>query len=200
MIEAINRSHTRVWERAGNEYLHWISDIDRDSFRITDKLPANFALLPLIRLIFPRARIIHIRRNALATLASCIRAPFSDPTLAFTVEDWARFYGIYQALLDSWRSLLGDHLLEVDYENLVSDLPAQARRFIHFVGPDWDDACLHPELNPRAVRTASAQQVRREVNTGAINAWQCYERQLEAIRPYLEESREWVLSPECGND
>jgi tetratricopeptide (TPR) repeat protein len=199
MIEAIDRSHALVWESAGNEYLHRISDIDRASLRITDKLPANFALLPLIRLIFPLARIIHIRRNALATISSCIRAPFSDPSLAFTVEDWARFYGIYQALLDCWRPLLGDQLLEVDYENLVSDLPAQARRLIHFLGLDWDDACLHPELNRRAVRTASAQQVRREVHTGSINAWLCYERQLEAIRPYLEESCQWVLSPGGDN-
>jgi len=168
--------------------------------RITDKLPANFALLPFIRLIFPRARIIHIRRDPLATIASCIRAPFSDPSLAFTVAGWARFYGIYQALMDRWRPLLGDQLLEVDYEDLVSDLPTQARRLIHFLGLSWDDACLHPELNQRAVRTASAQQVRREVNTASINAWRCYERQLEAIRPCLQESRERVLSPGVSDE
>ncbi len=200
MIEAIDSLHTHVWENAGNDYLNSMKDIDRDSLRITDKLPANFALLPLIRLIFPRARIIHIRRDPLATIASCIRTPFSDPALAFTVEDWARFYGMYQALMERWRPLLGEQLLELDYEDLVSDLPTQAHRLIHFLGLDWNDACLHPHLNPRAVRTASVQQVRREVHTGAVSAWRCYEEQLEAIRPYVEESRDWVLSPGGGDE
>jgi tetratricopeptide (TPR) repeat protein len=200
MIDAINSSHADVWKNAGNDYLHRINEIDSESLRFTDKLPANFTLLPFIRLIFPQARILHIRRDPLATIASCIRAPFSDPALAFTVEGWARFYGMYEALMERWRPLLGDQLLELDYEDLVSDLPTQARRLIHFLGLNWDDACLHPELNRRAVRTASAQQVRREVHTESIDAWRCYARQLEVLRPCLEKSRALVLSQPVGDD
>jgi hypothetical protein len=200
MIEAIDALHAQVWADAGDNYLRSIGEKSADSLRVTDKLPANFALLPFIRLIFPRARIIHIRRHPLATIASCIRAPFSDPSLAFTVEGWARFYGVYHALMDCWRPLLANQLLEVDYEALVSDLPAQARRLIDFLGLDWDDACLHPELNQRAVRTASTQQVRREVHAGSIDAWRCYERQLEAIRPCIKESRALVLSPGVSDE
>ena len=193
MVDAIDSVHTQIWENAGNDYLSSINEINSDSLRITDKLPANFALLPFIRLIFPRARIVHIRRDPLATIASCIRAPFSDPALAFSVEDWARFYGIYQALMDTWRPLLGDQMLDLEYEDLVGDLPTQARRLIHFVGLDWHDACLHPERNRRAVRTASAQQVRREVHNESVNAWKRYAEQLEALRPYIKESYAQVI-------
>ncbi len=189
MVEAIDSMHGEVWKNAGNDYLTSINELNTDALRVTDKLPANFALLPFVRLIFPRARIIHVRRHPLATISSCIRAPFSDPSLAFTVEDWARFYGIYQELMERWRPLLGDQMLELDYEELVSDFPAQARRLIQFVGLDWHDDCLYPQLNQRAVRTASTQQVRREVHTGSIHAWRCYEEQLAALRPYMEESR-----------
>lgn len=189
MIEAIAGMHNDVWKQAGSDYLSSMNELNSQSLRITDKLPANFALLPFIRLVFPRARIVHIRRAPLATIASCVRAPFSDPLLAFTVEDWARFYGIYQALMEHWQPLLGDQMLTVDYEELVSDLPAQARRLIQFVGLNWNDACLHPQLQQRAVRTASAQQVRRAVHTESIQAWRCYEQQLVALLPYIEESR-----------
>ncbi len=189
MIDAIDGTHRDVWKNAGNDYLSSINELNSDSLRTTDKLPANFALLPFIHLIFPRAHIIHIRRNPLATIASCIKTPFSDPSLAFTLEDWARFYGIYQAVMDHWQPLLGDQMLTVNYEELVSDFPAQARRLIQFVGLNWDDACLHPHLHQRAVRTASAQQVRREVHTGSIHAWRCYEEQLAELPLYMEESR-----------
>ena len=193
VIEAIDSLHPRVWERAGNNYLGRIDEINSDAIRITDKLPANFGLLPFIRLIFPQARIIHVQRDPLATIASCIRTPFTEPSLALTVQDWARFYGIYQALMAHWSPLLGDQVLDVNYEDLVSDLPVQARRLTDFLGLKWDDSCLHPELNQRAVRTASVQQVRRNVHTGSINAWRRYEAQLEALRPYIEESREAVM-------
>jgi len=193
VIEAIDSLHPRVWERAGNSYLDLIGEINNDAIRITDKLPANFGLLPFIRLVFPRARIIHVQRDPLATIASCIRTSFSDPSLALSIQDWARFYGIYQALMAHWKPLLGDQILDVNYEDLVSDLPAQARRLTGFLGLEHDDACLHPELNRRAVRTASVEQIRHRVHSGSIDAWRCYEQQLEALRPYIEESREAVM-------
>jgi tetratricopeptide (TPR) repeat protein len=193
MVEAIDSVHERVWEDAGTAYLSRIDEVDAGSRRFTDKLPANFALLPFIRLVFPRARIVHVRRDPLATIASCITAPFSDPALAFSVEDWARFQGIYQALMDSWRPLLGDQLLELEYEELVSDLPAQARRLVRFIGLEWHDACLHPEQHRRAVRTASAQQVRRAVHSESVASWRRYASQLEALRPLIHESYAQVM-------
>jgi len=189
MAEAINSTHPDVWDQAGAEYLRRMNEINSESIRITDKMPANFALIPYIRLIFPHAHIIHIRREPLATLASCIRTRFAEPLLALSVEDWARFYGLYQALMDHWRPLLGKQMLEIDYEELVRDLPTQARRLIAFLGLDWHEACLHPERSGRAVRTASVEQVRQSVHTGAINKWRVYEAQLEALRPLIAESR-----------
>lgn len=188
MVEAIHSIDADVWKNAGISYLEKMSAFDSASSRITDKLPANFGLLPFVRLIFPRARIIHVRREPLATIASCVRTPFAEPGLAFTVDDWARFYGVYQALMDTWRPILGEQLLEINYEDLVTDLPAQAHRLIAFLGLQWDDACLHPEHNRRAVTTASARQIRSAVHSGSINDWRRYESQLREVRPLIEES------------
>jgi len=197
MAEAINSTHPEVWNQAGTEYLRRMNEINSESIRITDKMPANFALIPYLRLIFPHAHIIHVRREPLATLASCIRTRFTEPLLSFSVQDWARLYGLYEALMDHWRPLLGNQMLEVDYEELVRDLPTQARRLTTFLGLDWHQACLHPERSKRAVRTASVEQVRQRVHTRAINAWRCYETQLEALRPLIEESRR-CLAPDSA--
>jgi hypothetical protein len=97
---------------------------------------------------------------------------------------------MYQALMDYWRAILGDQMLEINYEELVRDLPTQARRLIAFVGLDWNEDCLQPEKSARAVRTASVEQVRQGVHTGAIDAWRHYEVQLEALRPLILESHQ----------
>ena len=189
MVAAIDSIGPQVWKQPGAEYLRRMAELNVESVRTTDKLPVNFALIPYIRLIFPNARIIHLRREPLATLASCIRTNFSVSMFAWSVEDWARYYGVYQALMDHWRPILGAQLLEIDYEELVRDLPTQARRLVAFLGLDWHEACLHPERSKRAVRTASVDQVRRSVYTGAIAKWRHYEAELEALRPLIEESR-----------
>jgi tetratricopeptide (TPR) repeat protein len=198
VIEAINCISPDIWKQAGDEYLQRVSEIDADSQRITDKLPANFGLLPYVRLIFPRARIIHVCREPLATLASCIRTPFANPLLSFNVEDWARFHGVYQALMDHWQPVLGHSMIEIRYESLVHDLPAEAHRLVEFLGLHWNDACLHPELAKRAVKTASVQQVRQGVYTDSVSAWRHYENQLEPLRALIVESRDFVAAAAPG--
>jgi tetratricopeptide (TPR) repeat protein len=192
MPEAIDAQGSDVWRRAGEAYLARVARLDDQARRVTDKLPANFGLLPWIRLLLPAARIIHLRREPLATMLSCIRTPFSEPTLAFTVEDWARFHGLYQALMARWRPLLGDRMLEVDYEELVADLPGQVRRVLDFLELEWNDACLHPERARHVVRTASSGQVRRSVHDRSVQGWRRYREQLEPLLPLVEESRRFV--------
>jgi tetratricopeptide (TPR) repeat protein len=183
---------TDVWSKAGGNYLSRIREINPHSPRVTDKLPANFALLPWIRLLLPGARIIHVRRHPLATLSSCIRTPFADDLLSFSIENWGRFYGLYEALMNAWRPQLTGVMHEIHYEDLVTDLPGQARRLVQFLGLDWDDACLQPERGRRAVRTASVAQVRREVSASSMHTWRRYREQLQVLPPLAEESRRQI--------
>jgi hypothetical protein len=45
-------------------------------------------------------------------------------------------------------------------------------------GLDWQPECLNFHLNSRAVKTASASQVRQEIYRGSSDAWRKYEAQL----------------------
>ena len=54
--------------------------------------------------------------------------------------------------MEHWRSVLPpDRFTEVRYERLIENREAETRRLIAFTGLDWDDACLAPEINDRAV-------------------------------------------------
>jgi tetratricopeptide (TPR) repeat protein len=192
--DAIDSMGPGTWQEAGAKYLRRLDEIDDGTPRVTDKLPANFALLPWVRLLLPGARIIHVRRHPLATLASCIRTPFADTMLSFTVEDWGRFYGLYETMMVQWRPILGDSMLEVGYEDLVGDLPSQVCRMLSFLQLDLHDACLRPEWARRAVRTASREQVRHGVHTDSVEKWRRYEKRLLALQPFIRESRKAIMA------
>ena len=52
---------------------------------------------------------------------------------------------------------------------------------IEFCGLDWNEACLQPERNERAVRTPSSWQVRQPVYKSSVERWRRYEPWLGAL-------------------
>jgi hypothetical protein len=138
--------------------------------RITDKTLMHFTLLGLIRLTLPNAHIIHIRRNPIDTCLSCYSKLFDDD-LPFTYDlgELGRYYRGYRQLMEYWGSVLPERwVLEVQYEALVQDFEVQARRIVAHCGIAWNDACLDFHQTQRAIRTASATQVRQPIYSSSI--------------------------------
>jgi hypothetical protein len=73
-------------------------------------------------------------------------------------------------------------ILVIDYEELVSDLEAESRRLIKFLGLEWEPACLDFHLTERPVLTASAWQVRQPLYTRSVGRWR---RDARHLRPLL---------------
>ena len=194
MIESIHRLDPHIWHQAGASYLGQFQSPPPGVSHIIDKLPGNFGLLPYIRLIFPKAKIIHVRRNPLATLYSCIKQHFRQRQLAFTVEGWAGYYGVYQELVATWEPMLAGQMITIDYEELVSNFSEVAKQVVAFVGLEWNDACLHPERNVRAVKTASVDQVREPVHTNSTEKWRRHEAAMQPLLQVIDKTRESIRS------
>jgi hypothetical protein len=77
-------------------------------------------------------------------------------------------------------------MVEVDYEAIIEDLPAEARRLIDACGLDWEAACVDFHLNPTPSATASAAQVRRPLYRDSLGLWRRYETELAPLRRTLE--------------
>lgn len=158
------------------------------ALRTTDKLPANFLWLGLIGRIFPRARIIHCRRDPLDVCLSCYTIDFSmRPAFAYDLEDLGFFHRLYRRLMAHWQSVLPLRILDVDYEQLVADPEPAARRIVEFCGLPWRDTFLRPQENRRPVRTSSGWQVRQPIYTSAVGRWRHYEPHLAPLRRALAE-------------
>lgn len=159
-----------AWSRTGLDYVAAVARLSPDAVRITDKMPANFLLAGPIHLALPHARIIHMQRDAVDTCLSCFSQLFTnDQPWSYDLAELGRYYRAYERLMAHWRRVLPPgRMLEVRYEELVSDFETQSRRVVEHCGLAWDDACLEFHKTQRPVKTASAAQVRRPLYTSSV--------------------------------
>ena len=181
-------NETPFLAQAAADYLGVLRAIAPKAARVTDKMPFNFLWAGLIHVAFPRATIIHCRRAAVDTALS-IHQTFFHPGLAFPTggEDLVVYFRDYQRLVDHWRSVLpADRFIEVNYEDLTRAPEPAIRRIIEVCGLAWNDACLRPECNPRAVNTPSKWQTRQPIYRTSVARWRRYEPWLGPLRALVD--------------
>lgn len=185
--EAVRKLPPDALDDHAEAYLKTLQRIGGDALRVTDKLPQNFLHLGLITLLFPKARIIHCRRDPMDTCLSCYFHDFAGAhPYAYDLEDLGYYYREYERLMDHWRRLLGSQLFEVQYEELVADLEGVSRKMVDFCGLEWSDDCLRFYDSKRLVHTASYDQVRRPIYSKSIGRWRHYESHLEPLKRALD--------------
>ncbi|MEJ0024832.1 MAG: sulfotransferase [Rhizomicrobium sp.] len=166
--------------RFGQRYVAQVRALAPGAKRIVDKLPANFRHLGMIRLVLPNAKIVHVRRDPMDTCLSCYSKLFlGGLNFAYDLGELGRYHKMVEALMAHWRAVLPKHaLLDVEYETLVGDFEAQARRIVAFCGLEWDARCLDFSRTERPVRTLSQAQVRQPLFASSIGRWRHYEKHL----------------------
>jgi len=172
--------------RIGAEYHERVAELAPAAQRITDKMLTNFRWIGLIHLALPNARIIHVRRDPADACLSCFSRLFAGGLpFAYDLAELGRYYRAYSRLMEHWRAVLPESaLLEMQYEELVADFPAQARRLIAYCGLDWDERCTAFYAARRPVTTASAAQVRRPIYRDSVGTSHPYK---DMLRPLLDE-------------
>ena len=147
--------------------------------RVTDKLPGNFAHLGTLTLMFPNAKFIYCRRNAIDNCLSCYFQNFTaDLWYTFNLEKLAAYYLMHLDLMDHWRAVLPSQIFEVRYEDMTDDPEPIVRGMLEFCDLEWDDACLNFHETERAVKTASIWQVRQPMYKTSVAKWKRYEQHL----------------------
>jgi tetratricopeptide (TPR) repeat protein len=149
--------------------------------RITDKLPNNYELIGIIGLLFPNSKIIHCRRSALDTCISCFLLDFVGETnhgYSYDLGHLAHQYKLYERYMEHWKQVSDIEIFDVDYETLIDEPEAGARRIIEHIGLEWDDRCARSHETERVVSTLSSQQVRKEMYSTSVGRWKNYERHI----------------------
>jgi tetratricopeptide (TPR) repeat protein len=162
------------------------------AFRMTDrpyfvdKLPANWMHLGLIRLALPNAKIIEARRHPMACGFSNFKQNYaSGIRFSYSLESIGYFYRDYVRFMDHIELVQPGAIHRVLNERLIDDPEGEVRRMLDFVGLPFDPACLEFHRNKRAVRTPSAEQVRRPINSDGVHSWRHYECWLGPLKGAL---------------
>ena len=159
--------------------------------RVVDKTPMNFLYVGLIAAAMPNASIVHVRRNPVDVCYAMYKTLFRMAyPFSYDLEDLGRYYLAYAALMQHWREVCGERLIEIDYEDLVTDQTAATRRLLESCGLPWEDSCLEFHRNQSPSLTASAAQVRRPMYTSSLGFWRHYETQLKPLVDVINAGRE----------
>lgn len=175
-----------AWREAGEQYLSRVRSFAPEAARITDKLPFNYTMVGLIRMMLPEAKVIHCLRDPMDTCLSCYFTAFeADRGFTNDLRDLGTTYRLYSRLMAHWHEVMPGFVQDVQYERIVEDLEPEARRLVQHIGLEWSPECLKFHMNDRAVRTASHAQVRRPLYKTSIGRWKPYIEYLDALRTSL---------------
>lgn len=173
-------------------YLERLVRDDSDAAAFIDKSPVNFRYLGVILELFPEAVIVHTRRDPRDVGLSLFFQPLvsSESAYAFDMDEIVHYYRGYRRVMDHWRSLMGERIIDVSYETLVGDPEPVLRRVVEAVGLPWEEGLLDRGADEGGIRTASVWQARQPVHGQSVARWQRYEAMAPGFFRALGELRE----------
>jgi tetratricopeptide (TPR) repeat protein len=180
------------WRALGLEYLD-----EAKRYRITDKpiftdkLPNNFPFVGLLHLMLPNAKIINARRHPLDTCLGNYKQLFGHgQSFTYDIFELADYYKEYCLTMDHWNEILPGKVLDVHYEETVTDLEGQVARILEHCNLPFEEKCVRFHETERAIKTASSEQVRQPIYQGGMGKWRKYESHLgewiEELGPILD--------------
>ena len=163
--------HTQL----ANDLLQKINQINPDARYIVDKMPDNYHFVGFIHTLFPKAKIIHCKRDLRDTALSCWMSDFSGIHWAARPEYIAARMKNYLRLMAHWSQILpSDILIETEYEHFIEMPPIAAHRIFQYLHLEWNNAYLEFHKHVRPSKTPGYGQVRKRLYRHAMGRWKKY--------------------------
>jgi tetratricopeptide (TPR) repeat protein len=170
----------------GESYLETTRIHRSDTPFFIDKMPNNFRHIGLIHLILPNSKIIDARRHPMGGCFSSFKQMFAHgQTFTYGLEDIGKYYRDYVRLMDHWDAALPGRVHRVQYEEMVTDTDAQIRALLDYCELDFEEQCLRFYETDRAIRTPSAEQVRKPIYKEGLEQWRNFEAHLDPLKEAL---------------
>ena len=155
----------------GREYMRGAREAAGGSHFFIDKLPVNYLYCGMIHKALPNAKIIHLQRDPLDSCYAVFKTLFFNSySFATDLGDLAEYYIAYHRMMQHWHAVMPGRILDMRYEDLVSETERQARRMHDWCGLAWNPAVLDAPTDRAVFSTASAAQVREPVHKRSVNS------------------------------
>lgn len=188
-VDPSNEIDAGLLEAARERYVEDLFECGLDASWIVEKLPANFEIAGFLRSMFPKAPLVHCVRDPRATCFSLYWSNFvAHEPWYHDLGHLSHYYRQYRRLMAHWRRVVPDPFIEVVYEDLVRNPRDQIAVLLRRIGLPFDRACVDFHVHERPILTASHAQVRRPMNTSAIDHWRHYAEWVGPIRDLKAEA------------
>lgn len=154
---------------------------------LVDKQLGNFQFVGVINKLFPDAKIIHCTRNPMAMGLSCFAQKLPPHTnhWASDLHSIGHFYNEYMRLMEHWKAIFGENMLEVPYEELVSSQEKMTRKILEFCGLEFKERCMRFWETGRTVITLSQDQVRKPMYDSSVARHERFGELLDPLKDAL---------------
>jgi hypothetical protein len=172
----LQRLGTGEFRALGEQYMQTTRALRKtDAPCFTDKLPNNFQLIGLIRLMLPNARVIDVRRHPLDCGFSCFKHYFpKGHRFSCDLGDIGARYVDYVRLMAHFDEVLPGKVHRVIYENVIENFETEVRRLLDYLSLPFEPQCLRFFENRRTVMTLSYEQVFMPLYESGVGHWQHY--------------------------
>jgi tetratricopeptide (TPR) repeat protein len=153
-----------------------------EALHVVDKLPHNFEHVGFIKFLFPRAKIISVRRDprdiAMSNFFTDYQAKRGGMGFAYDMEWIGQQLADHNLLMHHWQQVFPGEILEINYEDVVEDTEGMARKMLDYIGVEFEPQVLAFNELDRPVKTASVWQVRQPIYKTSKAKWMRYQDHL----------------------
>lgn len=173
-------------EEMAKVYLNRIQSYVINKKFFTDTSTESFKWIGMIYKMFPKAKVINIRRDALDWAFSNHRNPRRRAQSYDNDCDSLGFYASqYTRWMSLWQRALPDYVCDVHYESLVSKGATEIRRILNFCGLPWHENVLNFHTLRREVVRPHFGQIHQPLNTQSTGYLGVYGARLQPLRTAL---------------
>ena len=159
-----------------------------------DKQPSLTLYVPLLKRLFPKARILFCIRDPRDVVLSCYRRAFVMNTTIYQftrLDTLCAYYSRVMALGETYFDRIDMPVYRHTHEAFVADFDGSLRNMCAFLQITYDPNMRNfvDTALKRDIRTPSAAQVRAGLNSTGIGYWRNY---AEALAPHQAALAPWV--------
>ncbi|MGH7176917.1 MAG: tetratricopeptide repeat-containing sulfotransferase family protein [Tepidisphaeraceae bacterium] len=175
-IDCVDRLTEAAVAQLAQRHLTRLQSPAPGATRVIDTMPQNYLWLGLVAVMFPQAKIVHCRRDLRDLAVSCRLKDFKNLAWVCDKTYLARRMADYRRVMEHWADVLPVEMLEVEYEQVITDEASASGRLFDFVGLPKTAA------TPRAIRscvsTRHLDAVLTPLNNSGVGRWRFYAREL----------------------
>ena len=155
-----------------NDYFNYLKRFNFSEDFITDKAPLNFRWIGLIKILFPKSKIIHCSRNPQDNCFSLYKNFFEGGlNFSYDQKELAIYYKEYSNLMNFWKEILPYSIHEAKYERIIENPDQEIKSILKFCDLPWEENCLQFYKNKTPIKTMSTAQARQPIYKSSVNSF-----------------------------